>query len=206
MSSSEVRGARVRDARVLDARGVRGARARAAGVDRGAPDGRDAGFVTAEAAVVLPALVLFAMGLLWALLAAGAQIQCIDAARAGARAAARQDPYDAAVAAAEQAAPKGARVTLRREGDLVRVRVEADTPGPALLALHLHQEAVAMAEETVGDSGAADDGAHAAADGTQPHVAAKAHVGTVTGDLGTVTGGLGTAAVDRNRPTASGGG
>jgi Cu/Zn superoxide dismutase len=106
--------------------------------------------VTAEAAVALPTLVLFAMGLIWALLAAAAQIQCVDAARAGARAAARQDPRDATVAAAEQAAPKGARVTVRREGDLVRVRVEADTPGPAALSLHLHQEAVALAEDTVG--------------------------------------------------------
>lgn len=111
---------------------------------------RDGGYVTAEAALVLPALVLFAMGLVWALVAAAAQIQCVDAARAGARAAARQDPDEAAVAAARQAAPKGARVTVRRDGDLVRVDVEADSPGPAALALHLHQEAVALAEDSVG--------------------------------------------------------
>ncbi|GHJ34608.1 TadE family type IV pilus minor pilin [Streptomyces sp. TS71-3] len=110
----------------------------------------DAGSVSAEAAVVLPALVLFVMGLVWALLVAAAQIQCVDAARAGARVAARQDPDAAAVAAAEQAAPKGAQVTVRREGDLVRVRVDADSPGPGALVLHLHQEAVALAEETVG--------------------------------------------------------
>ncbi|MCZ4516592.1 TadE family type IV pilus minor pilin, partial [Streptomyces sp. ActVer] len=53
---------------------------------------RDRGFVTAEAAVVLPVLVAFTMALVWALMAAAALIQCVDAARAWARAAARQDP------------------------------------------------------------------------------------------------------------------
>jgi TadE-like protein len=110
----------------------------------------DAGYVTAEAAVALPVLAVFTMGLLWALLAVAAQIQCVDAARAGARAAARQDPYEAVMAAAGQAAPKGAEITIRREGDLVRVSVAADTPGPAAFALRLHQDAVAMAEDTVG--------------------------------------------------------
>ncbi|MGW1025086.1 TadE family type IV pilus minor pilin [Streptomyces sp. NPDC002577] len=114
---------------------------------------RDEGFATAEAAVVLPALVLFAMGLVWALLAASAQIQCVDAARAGARAAARQDPEGVAVAAAEQAAPDGARVTVRRDGGLVRVEVTADSPGPDVLSLRLRHEAVALAEETVGVTG-----------------------------------------------------
>ncbi|MFD9909098.1 TadE family type IV pilus minor pilin [Streptomyces sp. NPDC059063] len=113
---------------------------------------RDAGFVTAETAVVLPTLVLFTMALVWALLAASAQIQCVDAARAGARAMARQDPPDAAVAAARQAAPRGARVVVRREGDLVRVEVVVPSPGPEALGLglRLRAEAVALAEETVG--------------------------------------------------------
>ncbi|MGW0553809.1 TadE family type IV pilus minor pilin, partial [Streptomyces sp. NPDC002926] len=47
---------------------------------------RDRGSVTAEAAVAVPALVVFAMALVWALMAASEQIQCVDAARAGARA------------------------------------------------------------------------------------------------------------------------
>ncbi|MGW0547291.1 TadE family type IV pilus minor pilin [Streptomyces sp. Wb2n-11] len=110
----------------------------------------DRGYVTAEAAVVVPALVLFTMALVWALMATSAQIQCVDAARAGARAAARQEPEDASVAAARQAAPRGARVTLGREGDLVRVAVEAPAPGPGVLSLTLRAEAVAQAEESVG--------------------------------------------------------
>ncbi|MBT2524968.1 pilus assembly protein [Streptomyces sp. ISL-99] len=110
----------------------------------------DQGYVTAEAAVVVPALVLFAMTLVWALMATAAQIQCVDAARAGARAAARQEPEGTSVAAARQAAPRGARVTIGREGDLVRVTVEAPTPGIGSLALTIRAEAVALAEESVG--------------------------------------------------------
>ncbi|MGW0821887.1 TadE family type IV pilus minor pilin [Streptomyces sp. NPDC002845] len=118
-----------------------------------APSARDRGFVTAEAAVALPVLVLFALALVWALLAACAQIQCVDAAGAGARAAARQDPPDAVVKVAERAAPDDAEVTVSREGDLVRVRVIAYPPGPDALSLELGHEAVALAEETVGVSG-----------------------------------------------------
>lgn len=118
------------------------------------PEGAgDRGFVTAEAAMALPVLVLFAMALVWALLAACAQIQCVDAARAGARAAARQDPPDAVVAAARRAAPDGARVAVSREGDLVRVVVTANPPGLEALDIDLSHEAVALAEETVGASG-----------------------------------------------------
>ncbi|MEV6589890.1 TadE family type IV pilus minor pilin [Streptomyces acidicola] len=130
-------------------RGAWRAAARAAPVERG----RDRGFVTAEAAVALPVLVLFAMALVWALLAACAQIQCVDAARAGARAAARQDPPDAVVAMARRLAPDGARVTVSREGDLVHVVVAANPPGPDALSLDLSHEAVALAEETVGARG-----------------------------------------------------
>ncbi|WP_405916503.1 TadE family type IV pilus minor pilin [Streptomyces sp. NBC_00728] len=126
---------------------------------------RDGGFVTAEAAVVLPSLVLVGMALVWALLAASAQIQCVDAARAGARSAARQDAPDAVLATARRAAPPGARVTVNREADLVRVRVGARTPGPAALSLELSDEAVALAEETVGEPAGATPGRTTGAEG-----------------------------------------
>ncbi|MGX2996406.1 TadE family type IV pilus minor pilin [Streptomyces sp. JNUCC 64] len=129
------------------------------GVARTDPGGRtargarvartDRGFVTAESAVVLPVLVVFTMGLVWALLAAAAQIQCVDAARAGARAAARQDPDPAVVAAARQAAPEGAQVSVRRTGGLVRVEVAAPAPGPDAVPLRLRHTAVAAAEEAL---------------------------------------------------------
>ncbi|WP_406366782.1 TadE family type IV pilus minor pilin [Streptomyces sp. NBC_01546] len=109
----------------------------------------DRGYVTAEAALVIPALVLFAALLVWALMAAAAQIRCVDAARAGARAAARSEPAEVAVAAARAAAPSGARVELEREGDLWRVRVAAPAPGPRGLPVRLGAQAVALAEDSV---------------------------------------------------------
>ncbi|WP_328318825.1 TadE family type IV pilus minor pilin [Streptomyces sp. NBC_00388] len=115
----------------------------------------DRGSVSAEAAVAIPALVLFTMALVWALTTAAAQIQCVDAARAGARAAARSEPRGAAVSAARSAAPPGARITLRRAGELWRVRVEAPTPGPGPLALTLRAEAAALAEDEVSGTGGA---------------------------------------------------
>ncbi len=111
---------------------------------------RDRGYVTAEAALVIPALVLFAASLVWALMAAAGQIRCVDAARAGARAASRSEPAEVAVAAAREAAPPGARVEVERVGDLWRVRVAAPAPGPAGIPLRLGAQAVALAEDSVG--------------------------------------------------------
>ncbi|MFJ4922401.1 TadE family type IV pilus minor pilin [Streptomyces sp. NPDC088725] len=103
--------------------------------------------MTAEAAVAVPALLVFAMALLWALTAAGAQLQCQDAARAGARAAARSEPRTVVLEAARSAAPEGAKVVLGHANGLWRVRVAAPAPGPGVLALTLSAEAVASAED-----------------------------------------------------------
>ncbi len=117
--------------------------------------GRDtqAGFVTAEAAVVMPVLVVVAAMLLWALMTACAQIRCVDAARIGARAAARSEPRSAVLAAAAAAAPSGASVELRQDGDLVRVHVTARSLGPGrmarLLSATVGADAAALAEDTV---------------------------------------------------------
>lgn len=110
----------------------------------------DRGFVTAESAVVLPVLVMFAMALVWGLLVVAAQIQCVDAARTGARAAARQDPADAVIEVTREAAPRGATVTVGRKGDEVRVVVVAKPPLLRGLPFEVREEAVALAEETVG--------------------------------------------------------
>ncbi|MFF4324242.1 TadE family type IV pilus minor pilin [Streptomyces sp. NPDC001568] len=110
----------------------------------------DRGYVTAEAAMVIPALVLFAALLVWALMAAAAQIRCVDAARAGARAAARSEPVEVALAAARAAAPPGAEVEVERAGDLWRVRVAASAPGSDRLPVRIGAQAVALAEDSVG--------------------------------------------------------
>nr|WP_256251854.1 TadE family type IV pilus minor pilin [Streptomyces sp. yr375] len=125
--------------------------------------GGDRGFVTAEAAVVLPVLVAFAMALVWGLLAMAVQIRCVDAARTGARAAARQDPAAEVLKATRATAPRGAQVTVGREGDQVRVVVVAKPPVlGGLLPFEVREEAVAAAEEAVG---AAQDASGAAPDG-----------------------------------------
>ncbi|MCC3652603.1 pilus assembly protein [Streptomyces sp. S07_1.15] len=110
----------------------------------------DRGYVTAEAAVALPVLALFAMILIWGQMAASAHIRCVDAARAGARAAARSEPREAALAAARAAAPRGAEIGLRRGDGLVRVTVAVRAPGPGPLGLRLRSEAVASDESVAG--------------------------------------------------------
>src|SRR6059058_1037077 len=106
----------------------------------------DQGFVTAESAMVLPVLVMFAMALVWGLLVVAAQIQCVDAARTGARAAARQDPADSVLEVARDAAPRGANVTVSREGDQVHVVVVAKLPALNGLPFEVREEAVTSAE------------------------------------------------------------
>ncbi|MER7673929.1 TadE family type IV pilus minor pilin [Kitasatospora sp. NPDC096128] len=114
----------------------------------------DAGFVTAETAVVLPALVLLAAMLIWGVLAAAAQITCVDAARIGARAAARGEPDAAGIARA--AAPPGARVRVAIAADTVRVDVDAPCAAPGrlagLLAVRVGAMAVAAREDVLGST------------------------------------------------------
>ncbi|MEP7161482.1 MAG: TadE family type IV pilus minor pilin [Dermatophilaceae bacterium] len=85
--------------------------------------------VTAETAMVLPVLVLIAaIGL--AVLGHGIdQVRCVDAARAGARAAARGDADQSVVALARVGAPDGSRVSVSAIGSQVTVEVAA--PGRA---------------------------------------------------------------------------
>lgn len=100
--------------------------------------------------MVIPVLVIFVLALLWALTAASAQIRCVDAARAGARAAARSEPEAQVREAALSAAPQRARVEVERAGDLWRVTVAAPAPGPGPLAMTLSARAVAAAEDVAG--------------------------------------------------------
>jgi len=89
------------------------------------PGQGDRGAVTAEAAMALPALVLVLAAGLWAISVVAAQLACVDAARAGARAAARGEPLEAVRAAALKAAPPQANASVEQQGDLFKVRVSA---------------------------------------------------------------------------------
>lgn len=114
--------------------------------------GRDQGSVTAEIAVALPALVLVALAALWGVAIASAQLACADAARAGARAAARGESPAAVRVAVSRSAPEGARVSVRRDGELTQVMVRV-TPWPAFAQgvsrLVIEERAVALTEPGV---------------------------------------------------------
>lgn len=85
--------------------------------------GSERGMATAEFAVVLPAVVLVLALSLGALGLAWDQIRCVDAARAGARAASRGDTVGAVTLVTSRAAPAGAEVSMVATGDLIQVSV-----------------------------------------------------------------------------------
>ncbi|WP_184978534.1 TadE family type IV pilus minor pilin [Sphaerisporangium rubeum] len=83
-------------------------------------------------AVGLPVLALVLGGALWAVAAVAVQLECVDAARAGARAAARGESLDVVRQVTGRAAPAGAAVAITRDADLSRVTVTATMrPGGA---------------------------------------------------------------------------
>lgn len=105
--------------------------------------------VTAELAVGLPALVAV-LTLAAAGLGLGADaVRCTEAARVGARVAARGDGVAAASAAAQRTAPSGAVVTISSTGRDVHVRVVAASGLWARLGLpgQASAEAVVPAED-----------------------------------------------------------
>ena len=84
-----------------------------------------AGMVTAETAILLPALAMLLAGLLWVLAAVVGELRCIDAAREAARLAARGDPTSQAVAVGRELSPAGARVAISRRNGRVVATVTA---------------------------------------------------------------------------------
>ncbi len=104
--------------------------------------------VTAETAVVLPVLLLVLAGAVAVVVVVGAQLRCVDAAREGARAAARGDPPPIVAEIVRDAAPDGAVVSVTTEGDRIRVTVAVDVAplAPARLRVRVAAEAVARLE------------------------------------------------------------
>lgn len=106
------------------------------------------GFVTAEAAVVLPTLIVVMALLVGVVVAVGDQLRCVDAARSGARMAARGEPEARVRDAASQVAPAGAEVAVVTAGGEVDVTVRlAVRPTHWLPALHLSAHAVLPVEQ-----------------------------------------------------------
>lgn len=86
----------------------------------------DGGMVSAELALVIPALLLVLACCLSGLGLAVDQLRCVDAARVAARAASRGEPPAEAIDLARRLAPAGAEVTVARpDGETVRVVVRA---------------------------------------------------------------------------------
>lgn len=122
----------------------RGARRRA-GPDRAVPAlaAPDRGSVTAEFAVVLPAVVALVAALVWGLQLAATHVRIQDAAAVAARAVARGEALPQEVIFA--AAP-GAHAATRQQGELVCVEVTAGAEGPIGLVVALGAASCALGE------------------------------------------------------------
>lgn len=109
------------------------------------------GSVTAETAVLLPVLLVVLAAAIGVLACVAAQLQCVDAARAAARVAARGDDASVVRTTAERLAPPGSRVEVHDVGDVIEVVVSAQVRpfGTALRllpAVDVRGRAVAAAE------------------------------------------------------------
>jgi Flp pilus assembly protein TadG len=114
---------------------------------------RDAGYTTVETALAVPSLILLVLALAGILAGMAAQIRCVDAARLGARAAARGEPPDAIRAAVARAAPDS-DVRIGDDGGLIHVSVSAPVASLSLLrAFTVHAEAVEADEAAIGEAG-----------------------------------------------------
>ncbi|MEU4830539.1 TadE family type IV pilus minor pilin [Streptosporangium sp. NPDC023615] len=110
---------------------------------------RSRGSVTAETAAVLPAFMVVLGAGLWAVAAVEAQLECVDAARSGARAASRGDPVEQIHRSVLSMAPAGARVVITRGAEVTRVEVTVDVRpdwGALLPSVPVHAAAVSATE------------------------------------------------------------
>ncbi|UOY00038.1 TadE family type IV pilus minor pilin [Blastococcus sp. PRF04-17] len=109
---------------------------------------REHGMVTAETAVVLPVLLLVLAGAVAAVVLVAAHLACVDAAREGARAAARGEDVAVVRGIVGRAAPGGADCGVTSDGDEVRVTVTARVAplGPVPLRVTVSATAVALLE------------------------------------------------------------
>ncbi len=114
-------------------------------VDREMRD-RERGTATAELAVALPAVVVVLVGVLAVGQAVLAQVQCVDAARAGARAAARGESASEVSSLAREGAGDVA-VTVERQGTLVAVSVSRRLTLLGGPVIRVQGRAVAQAEQ-----------------------------------------------------------
>ena len=111
----------------------------------------ECGAVTAETAVVLPLIAIFALSMAWLVSIGITQVRALDAARETARAAARSDGAGEATSLGQRVAPDGSRISVSRSDGAVVARVSSPVNGPAGLfgrwaSFHVSAEAVAAQE------------------------------------------------------------
>ncbi|GAB3255753.1 TadE family type IV pilus minor pilin [Arthrobacter pigmenti] len=113
------------------------------------------GSVTAELAVTLPALTAILALLLVGAVVGVTQLRIEEAARAGARAAARGETSAAVVSTAQRIAGPAADVDVAMGGQWSRVQVTAQVEGPLaeLVSWPLVAEAVTKRESSYGAAG-----------------------------------------------------
>jgi Flp pilus assembly protein TadG len=102
--------------------------------------------VTAETAVVLPVLLFVLAAAVAALMVVGSQLRCVDAAREGARAAARGEPTAAVGSLVTRAAPGGAGASVSTRGGTVTVTVRVTVRPLVALPFRFALTASATAE------------------------------------------------------------
>ena len=114
--------------------------------------------VTVETAVVLPVLLFVLAGAVAAVTVVGAQLRCVDAAREGARAAARGEDVTTVRALVLRAAPDGMGASVTRDGEDVRVTVSGRISllGAVPLDVEVSAEATARLEPAVIEAGRGD--------------------------------------------------
>ncbi|MEV6150769.1 TadE family type IV pilus minor pilin [Nonomuraea sp. NPDC052129] len=107
------------------------------------------GSVTAETAMVLPALMVVLAAALWAIQVVGVQLECVDAARAAARAAARGEPLNEVRELVRSATRPNAQVDISRSPESTRVEISVEVRpawGASLPAVQVAAAATADTE------------------------------------------------------------
>lgn len=87
--------------------------------------------VTAETAVALPLIAVFAVSMAWLVSVGITQVRALDAARETARAVARSESAGEALALGRRVAPSGSRISVGRGDGTIVVTVSSPVNGPA---------------------------------------------------------------------------
>ncbi|WP_344496629.1 TadE family type IV pilus minor pilin [Nonomuraea monospora] len=106
--------------------------------------------MTAETAAMLPALMVVLAAALWAIQAVAVQLECVDAARLAARAAARGEPLEQVRAFTQAATNPNAQVAITRDPELTKVQITVEVRpswGDSLPAVRVSAAATAATEQ-----------------------------------------------------------